>query len=911
MVAKDMSADLILLTETWLNSSSNTAILNIDGYSIQHDIRRDREDTTGGVGGGLLVYAKEGVNITEEEKKMDFNQAVSFAVGEGRDKHNLCLVYRPPGGDAENLESLAREIRAANETTTFIGDFNLPGVDWEGGGVRGRGEEVLQAAEEGSFKQLVTFSTHTKGNILDLVLTNAPDKVASVSEEGRIGKSDHSVIMIEISLKVERREEEKEVRNWNRANWQEMRDGLERTVWPTSEDDTSTEEAWKMLRTKLDELIEENVPKSKLRSRHNGWMNRHILREIRMKRRLWRKAKTGGQEDKEAYKAAERKVANMIRNAKRAEERKLAKEKTKNSKPFFAYVKKRTKARDPVGPLKKDDGTNVTDPEEMAEILNEFFSSVYTREDVTGMPAVPPARIRKKLRRTWITTEKVKKKICNLRNNSAPGPDGISPKILKNLKDQIAPVLAMVYRKSLARSEVPEEWRQANICPIYKKGSKAKAGNYRPVSLTSVCCKMIESILRDDIVEHLQQNRLITSSQHGFVNRKSCTTNLLEFLEKMTKTVDEGGKADVLYLDFAKAFDKVPHQRLLKKIKAAGIEGQTLEWIRAWLKERKSRVVVNGKKSSWREVLSGVPQGSVLGPILFVIYINDLEKEVKQNQQVVLFADDTKVSQVLKDNASGDEFQDTMNKLFEWSQRWCMPFNVEKCHIVHVGRANPKKKYEMNGQPLTESLVERDVGVMITNDLKPSQHCAKAARTATAVLNQILRAFHYRDRKTFVQLYLQYVRPHLEFASPAWSPWNQGDIDCLEKVQQRAVTAVSGLTGRTYAERLTELGLSSLEDRRTEADMIQTFKILAGIDDVEREKWFRIVENGRTTRTNNGGITLQQQRSRLDLRRNFFSQRVVRTWNSLAPETRGSTSVKAFKCAIRRATNQAAPAMGS
>jgi len=318
--------------------------------------------------------------------------------------------------------------------------------------------------------------------------------------------------------------------------------------------------------------------------------------------------------------------------------------------------------------------------------------------------------------------------------------------------------------------------------------------------------------------------------------------------------------------------------------------------------------VVNGSKSSWREVLSGVPQGSVLGPILFVIYINDLEEEVRTGQHVVMFADDTKVSQALKDPTSEDDFQATLTRLYRWSERWCMPFNVDKCHMVHMGRANAKRKYEMNGHQLKESVLERDVGVMVSNDLKPGQHCAKAARTANAVLNQIFKAFHYRDKVTFVQLYLQYVRPHLEFASPAWSPWAQADIEALERVQQRFVKAVSGLSGRTYEERLVELGLATLKARRAEADLVQTFKILKGIDDVCSDTWFSEVQNGRETRANTGGILLRQPRSRLELRRNFFSQRVVPEWNRLPLEMRECTSVKAFKSAIRRSTDQAAPA---
>ena len=185
------------------------------------------------------------------------------------------------------------------------------------------------------------------------------------------------------------------------------------------------------------------------------------------------------------------------------------------------------------------------------------------------------------MRNCWITTEKVKKKIKELKPNSAAGPDGIHPKLLKECVNEIAPVLAMIFRKSMDSGEVPEEWRQANVIPIFKKGSKAAPSNYRPVSLTCVSCKMMESIIKDDLMLHLKRNNLINPSQHGFMKNHSCTTNLLEFLEEVTAKADSGKSIHIIYLDFAKAFNKVPTQRLLKKLKAHGVEGRVAGWIEA------------------------------------------------------------------------------------------------------------------------------------------------------------------------------------------------------------------------------------------------------------------------------------------------------------------------------------------
>jgi hypothetical protein len=340
----------------------------------------------------------------------------------------------------------------------------------------------------------------------------------------------------------------------------------------------------------------------------------------------------------------------------------------------------------------------------------------------------------------------VREKIKNLKTDSAAGPDEIGPKLLQELESVLTKPLTWIFRESINSGEVPAEWRSANVTPIFKKGAKSDPGNYRPVSLTSVCCKLLESILRDALMAHLTGNNLLNPSQHGFMPGKSCTTNLLEFMEKTTKVIDAGLPFDVVFLDFAKAFDKVPRERLLEKLRAHKVRGKVLNWIRNWLTGRRQRVVLNGKFSSWAEVLSGVPQGSVLGPILFLIFINDLDGAARLIEILRKFADDTKLGQTMSTDEDKKRLQQALDNLCEWADKWGMEFNIKKCKIMHLGHNNPGHIFTMKNQQLETTEIERDIGVNVSNSLKPSLQCAQAAKTAQSVLSQISRAFHYRDR---------------------------------------------------------------------------------------------------------------------------------------------------------------------
>lgn len=350
--------------------------------------------------------------------------------------------------------------------------------------------------------------------------------------------------------------------------------------------------------------------------------------------------------------------------------------------------------------------------------------------------------------------------------------------------------------------------------------------------------------------------------------------------------------------------------RLLRKLQAHGITGSVLRWIDSWLTGRQQRVVLNGEGSTWADVLSGVPQGSLLGPVLFTIYINDIDLLALLITLLLKFADDTKLGQIVRSKTDAKNLQDCLDNLMEWAAKWGMAFNTKKCKVMHIGRHNPRTPYHMGGEILETTEEERDIGVLTSCNLKPSGQCAKAANTANAVLGQINRAFHFRDRWTFIRLYKLYVRPHLEFAAPAWCPWNQADIEYLEKVQRRAVKMVSGLGSMSYEERLKELGMETLRERREELDMVETFKIMNGISNVQPGIWFDSAtapDGGRVTRQAADPLNVRVAGARLDIRKHFFSVRVCEKWNSLPSDMKTCKNAKQFKTAYQKLKRSSPP----
>lgn len=464
--------------------------------------------------------------------------------------------------------------------------------------------------------------------------------------------------------------------------------------------------------------------------------------------------------------------------------------------------------------LSDDNGCLIPD-EKCCDIFNIAFASVFV-SDVSLQPPPMSTYHMPPMDRITISVSGIVRIIDSMNSSSACGLDNINIKVLKNTKLVSAEFLALIFSQSLDHGIVPSDWRLSKIIPIFKKGNKNLPLNYRPIALTSVPSKILEHILFSAISAHLESSNYFSIHQHGFRKGYSCETQLSCFVHDLQSNLDVNVRTDTIFLDFSKAFDSVNHSRLLYKLSKLNIDSLVLTWIDRYLCDRSQATMVNGCLSSFVSVRSGVPQGSVLGPLLFLIFINDLSNCVSSSFR--LFADDCVIYRSISSSSDSVALQRDLNLIHSWCCDWLLFLNVSKCSHVSFTRSKQPyvHTYTLGGSPISKSSSYKYLGVHLSFDLTWTNHINTLINETNRKFGFLRRHLKFAPSSVKILAYTTLLRPKLEYASSVWDPHLSNLTHLLEAFQNRAARFISN--NFTYPSSISSikhsLGLPDLYCRR-------------------------------------------------------------------------------------------------
>ena len=854
-LAIEQNAQIISLTESHLSDDLHEAEISIEGYNV---FRKDR--TNNRRRGGVITYLKDNLAITAQELTSGSIGLIEYQCLYIKRLDILLInVYRSPDSTTENFAEVLDALKeTANNFSVcpniiMTGDFNFPGINWLHGEASNRQTEsstqslFVNFMNELFLTQLVDRPTRQR-NILDLILTNNDELITEVdilADDEYL--SDHRIIVAKTTLpSVETPisntpptpESFRGLNFFHKdINWSNLNQEINDINWENRFLNNSLDDNFNIFHREILQIAKRHIPKKKTQNRNRPKIpnDRRALTRKRAKLNK-RKVRSRNQSQIARLEQIIIDIGNAIRasheNQKLAEEaRAIACIKT-NPKYFYYYARKNSKVKTQIGPF-ENEGEAILDPYRKAEILREQFESVFTgpENSVPNLPN-PAPRTDSPLDNIHITEEDIAKQIKKMPSSAAAGPDEIPSTLLKNCVDSMKIPLKRIWQQSFEEGHIPDILKTGIITPIYKGGDRTKPQNYRPISLTSHVTKIFEKIVREKITHYMTANDKFNDNQHGFRNGRSCVSQLLNHYNTILESLENETEIDVIYLDFAKAFDKVHHDTLLGKLQNIGITGKLHQWIKEFLRNRKQYVTVEGATSRASEVLSGVPQGTVLGPLLFLIYISDIDEGITDSV-ISCFADDTRVLKSIKEDNDRARLQNDLNLIYNWADNNKMKFNEKKFERINY---LPRRQYEnthnytsQNGSPIETKTETRDLGIIMKDDATFSEHITAIAKKGKRQAGWALRTFKSRNVLLMLTLLKTLIQPLLEYGCEIWNPHLQVDITKLENIQRNFTRKIEGMDEMNYWERLHALKLNSLERRRERYMIIYTWKILNGL----------------------------------------------------------------------------------
>ncbi len=800
----------------------------------------------------------------------------------------------------------------------LAGDFNMPQISWDT-------PEKTLGSNENAFVELLhdhfleqLNTTPTRGNnTLDIVLTNIPNKVKICEILSPVQAelfTDHNIIAFELSMCYNQLPKIcRTVYNYRQGDFAGLRSALEcLNLDSLITTDNNINHDWQQWKKEFLEAVSQYIPSMRVKGRNYvPWMNSTILRNIKKKNSLRLRIKKSPKPTEylvEKFKTLRSSIKRMLRNCRSIYFDSICSSRGPNPKRFWSLFKLNNKSRNIPEKLSakvtETERIFADNPADIAALFNNYFTSTFTIDpkiEVSSPDALPGQSDNTIIENITLSEADVFSVLYNLDINKAQGPDGIPARLLKETARQIAPSLTLLFNKSLSTGVLPRDWKLANVVPVYKKDTKEHVENYRPISFLSLISKALERCVFNKIKDHVFDQ--INDGQHGFVPRKSCVTQLIEVFDYIGRELDLGKQVDVIYLDMSKAFDRVSHMQLLKRLRDFGFGGNTLNWFRSYLKDRRQQTTVLGATSSALPVTSGVPQGSILGPLLFLLYQNNHSNSINHSK-IATFADDTKIYKVINKEADASAMENDLANFQTPSANANLLLNTDKCKTLRITRKRNKinHNYKLQDSALKITDYERDLGVWTSSTLTWSKQvlhqCAQANRSLGYIRRSTIKIKTISVRR---MLYLTLVRSHLAYASQVWAPQSVDLIKHTERVQRRASKYILDLPffcDINYNHRLSTLNLLPLCCWHEYLDILFLFKSHHNIINLSNDRMPHPQHSSQRTRSANPKcLQFETPACKTSTYQKSYLIRATRVWNTLPKDLtiNGMITLKEFR----------------